>query len=254
MSFLIIFGTKIEFRKTMKRLRPLILSYFILITLQVFSYVPPLVNVNTFNNPKEVHFSLGFGTNGPEQSLSVSLPNQTYLFFNSSFSIDSMEIQEQYRKHLFLELGYGFQKDLGAYWKFITSGGYSYGQFGSRSLYDDDYFYSYNEYNAVSFATHRIFVSFNYGMKFKILEFYFGARVTMGDYFSTNIEDQIYLRGKASFEPNLTFKIGFPKIKFIGQVRQSVDVFNHFFGNNEIPGNSYISFGAELNINFSTKK
>lgn len=244
----------------MKNYKELLLLIVIFSSTYAIAYVPPVANVNSFNNPKELHVSFGFGTNGAEQSISFALPKKTFIYFNSSFSIDSMQVHDTYSKHLFLDIAYGFEKNIGTYWRFITSGGYSYGQFGVRSSSDNWYrnssYYSYDyvKYSNVSFNAHRIFVSGSFGLKLKILEVYLGGRITVGDYISNNLEDNIHLKGKASLEPNVTIKAGFEKVKFTAQIRQSIDTFTETFGSELLFDNSYFSLGIEANINFNENK
>lgn len=110
-------------------LKTLNLICFLLFSVSSFSYVPPAININTFNQSKEIHLGLGFGTNGPEQNIAYAIKKDRYVFFNSCFSIDTMQIHNFYSKHYFLEGGIGFTKEVSTYWRVIATGGYAYGNF-----------------------------------------------------------------------------------------------------------------------------
>lgn len=227
--------------------------YYFLLTLfaisissKTFAYIPPIINVQNFENPKEVHFSFGFGTDGPEQTLSVSIMDNLYTFVNSTFSIDTMHVTDFYSKHYFIEGGFGSYQKIGKYWRFITSGGYAYGQFYTK--YDTDYslfLFSPNKHSEVNYIAHRFFIAVNYGIEFEHLEFYFGGKITVGDYISTNLEQKRHISAAPSLEPNLTVKLGIRKLKIFAQVRESFDTFNQSF----LSRNYFISFGLELSIN-----
>ncbi len=226
-----------------------------IISTSSFAYIPPIINVNTFNNPKEVHLSFGFGTCGPEQSLSVSITKEMYAFANSTFSIDTMYINNSFNKHYFIEGGLGVTKEVSKYWRLIATGGYAYGQFINRSdIFDDFYYYgNSSKYNNINYIAHRFFVALNYGFKIKYLEIYFGGKITIGDYISTNIAKEQHLSALPSFEPNFTFKVGVQKLKIIAQIRQSFDYFSHDIESDPFY-NTYISIGMELNINSAIKE
>ncbi len=235
----------------------ILLSLFLLnLNLISFAYVPPIININTFSNPKEVHLSFGFGTNGPEQSLSVSIDETLYAFINNNFSIDTMLIHDFRSKHHFIEGGFGSSQKLNKYWRLIATGGYAYGQFYSKrnKISNYDYFFSTNKHDGINYIAHRFFVSLNYGLEFKYIEFYFGGKLTIGDYISTNTAKTKHLYASPTLEPNLTVKFGMEKLKIIAQVRKSIDTFNLYStlfasSRNNPLEYSFVSFGIELNIN-----
>lgn len=232
------------------------LLLMIIISASSFAYVPPFINVNTFNNSKEIHLSFGFGTCGPEQSLSVSITKNMYAFANSTFSIDTMYINNSFNKHFFIEGGLGVTREVSKYWRLIATGGYAYGQFISRTNFNTDYYYygQSSKYDNINYIAHRFFVALNYGFKIEFLEIYFGGKITIGDYISTNIEEKQHLSALASFEPNFTLKVGVQKLKIVAQIRQSYDYFNSYTNIDNDPfHNSFISFGLELNLNSTPK-
>jgi hypothetical protein len=243
----------------MKSYRNILLVILILnINLISFAYIPPFTNINTFNNAKEIHFSFGFGTNGPEQSFSVAIKKDLYTFINSTFSIDTMLIHNFYSKHYFIEGGLGTIKPIGEYWRIITTGGYAYGQFYSKINEDDNdfsFFYYSNKHDGINYLAHRFFVAMNFGCEFEHLEFYFGGKITVGDYISTNLKKKKHLYGAPSLEPNLTAKLGIKQFKIIAQLRQSFDTFSNNAETifNQPFQNSFVFFGIELTLNNHSK-
>ena len=243
----------------MKSYRNILLVILILnINLISFAYIPPFTNINTFNNAKEIHFSFGFGTNGPEQSFSIAIKKDLYTFINSTFSIDTMLIHDFYSKHYFIEGGLGTINPIGEYWRIITTGGYAYGEFYSKSNndYDDFLFFHFNRHDGINYLVHRLFVAINWGCEFKHFEFYFGGKITVGDYISTNLKKKEHLYGASSLEPNLTVKLGIKQLKIIAQIRQSLDAFSNNAETifNQPFQNSFISFGIELTLNNHNKQ
>jgi len=247
--------------KTLNKMKKTIWTLFVLIiSLEAFSYVPPLINVGSFNNPYELQLGIGAGTNGLEPRLGFSINDNSYLFLNGTFSVDSIKVYDYKSKHFWAEGGYVYAHKIGNHFRIMGSAGYAFGEMGSyqkvySNNYDDNYYIDFINYNGYTFTAHRFFVAYNLGLSFKYVQVYFGAKVTIGNYLGKGDYKNTKLLSQGSFEPNLTFKVGLERVKFVAQFRQSADSFNNFSESLDLPfGNVYFSFGLELNTQLFGKK
>lgn len=254
------FGIIIYIFKNMKKI--ILIVFVTLFTQQAFAYVPPLINVGSFNNPYELQLGIGAGTNGLEPRLGFSIDKNSYLFLNGTFSVDSIKVYDYKSKHFWAEGGYVYAHKIGNHFRIMGSAGYAFGEMGcyqkvyNNNNYDDYYYYTdIINYNGYTFTAHRFFVAYHLGLSFKYVQAYVGAKITIGNYLGQGDYKNTKLMSQGSFEPNFTFKVGLERVKFVAQFRQSADSFNDFTNTEFLPfGNVYFSFGLELNTQLFGKK
>ncbi|MBN2667866.1 MAG: hypothetical protein JXR60_01445 [Bacteroidales bacterium] len=237
------------------KIKFILLSLFLAQSALIKAYVPPFINITSFDSVFETHLNFGFGTVGAEQSLSIALSDNTHAFFNSTFSIDSMNIKDAKYSHKFFSIGYGYHiRSEYSSWTTTINGGYTYGEFGAAYNSTEEYWhsdelfgYDHPSYNNISFRAHRIFINLHQGVTLKNFEAFVGASISVGDYRSFNYNDPIIFNSRIVFEPDITVKTGFDKMKVFIQLKHSFNNF-HYTDFTFPLGNIYATFGLEIQL------
>ncbi|MBN2570765.1 MAG: hypothetical protein JXA68_01445 [Ignavibacteriales bacterium] len=185
-------------------------SFFIIISMVALLlsacapiYIPNQVNVPLLNKSGNLNFSGAVATSGAEVQLAYSPFTNVGLMANGSFMWGDED-----HKHQFVELGGGYYKPLGTSGVFEVYSGVGYG----HSETDDIDGFG----NPIGGDYLRVFVQPSLGAD---LGFFEGAMSVRTCY--VNFPDY---GSEIFFEPALTARAGFDKVKFTSQFGISVDL------------------------------
>jgi len=202
----------------MKSVRNLLFFLFIGLFLDTVAYIPPIINASLVNNKGEFQAALTYGTAGAEQYFAYNIDSELFVYFSSSFTIDTVYNGGDKRKHMFFEGGFGYCTTAGN-WVFSMGGSYGFGQFYNyysnlitSSIYDYD-----NAY--LSANNHKFSIQADIGLKKPFMELIFSNRFAVGHFSSNDSRYKIKNSTISFFEPGVTLKAGPGKVKFMTQFR-----------------------------------
>ncbi len=197
-------------------------------------YFPNKINTPLLGNQGEVQVGVFGATSGLDIQASFAATDQLGIMVNTSFLNEKADDAGNARKQNFGELGLGYLHRLGDKGRLEVFGGY--GRASVQSAYNNGYFVDYADVDM-----NRIFIQPDVGFSGRVVEGALAMRFVI-----VNARQGNFSFTRSFLEPALTFKVGFPYVKFVTQAGLSLPLHSDNLVENQPV---MLSFGLQGYIN-----
>lgn len=181
-------------------------------------YLPNSLNVPMLTEKNEGNIGYNKPPAGHDLQISRAISDNIGLMINGTYLSNSRS--DNYREHLFAELGIGFFSSQDEY---LVREIYFGAGLGSNSLKEDVIFES--EDALVSAKYIRLFLQPTFGARTEGFEGGFSMRMCYVDFYNIKYSNIDFLRTKILFEPVVFLRVGPPVLQFQTQLGLSLDPF-----------------------------
>lgn len=203
-------------------------------------YVPTVINQPLFTGKGDFKASLHGGISGWDLQSAYALTDHIGVMAMGSFEDFKSDENDDYHKHLFGEVGGGYFNTLGPFGRLEVYGGGGIGKINVQngSGYLEDYS------NAI---LGKVFIQPGIGISSDYVDLSFASRFVWAD-----ILDESVHHNRFFYEPAITGKVGYKKVKGVLQVGFSAPLGEKTLDFAYQP--FIISFGIQANFNLLKKK
>jgi len=211
-------------------------------------YYPTTYNAPLFTGMEQFESNISWGTSGYDAQIAFAPINHfgfiatgSYADRNSSSEFDdnSTDIDHDFHKHLFGEMGLGYFTGIGSKGAFEIFGGYGRGR--TEGYYDDSWD-SNSPYDKATYS--KYFIQPEIGITNKVFE---GALVTRLSMIDMNSKINNYNTTALFMEPGIVMKVGYEYVKFYTQFGFSFPI----DADNDYRRYNYSFFNVSVGLNFS---
>jgi len=202
-------------------------------------YIPNMVNTPVFSNKGEFQATVATGTSNFDAHLGYAITNNIAVIASGSYADQTNDTTDEFHKHLILEGGLGYYKNLSDAGRIEVFGGYGIGQI--QTLEDNGSF----GIDIVDVNYNKIFLQPGVGAVTDFFDGSFATRLSIIQMLpsqQSNITESWHM----FIEPVVTAKIGYRYVKAVIQIGYSFPVnadnidYEH--------QNLILNFGLNINI------
>lgn len=203
-------------------------------------YVPTVINQPLFKEKGDFKAALHGGISGWDLQSAYALTDHIGIMAQGSIENYNSEENDNYHHHLFGEVGGGYFKTIGPFGRFETYAGAGLGKINvlNGSGYLEDY---------SDAILGKVFIQPGIGIASDYVDLSFATRFVW-----TDILDESIHRNRFFFEPAITGKVGYKKVKGVLQVGFSAPIGEKALDFAYQP--FIISFGIQTDLNLLKKK
>lgn len=203
-------------------------------------YVPTVINQPLFKEKGDFKASLHGGISGWDLQSAYAVTDHIGIMAQGSFENFNSDETDNYHHHIFGEVGGGYFKALGEFGRLEAYGGAGIGKINvlNGSGYAQDY---------SDAILGKVFIQPGIGIASDYVDLSFAPRIVWAF-----IQDESDYRNRVFFEPAITGKVGYKKVKGVLQVGFSAPIGKTALDFAYQP--FIISFGIQTDLNFLKKK
>jgi hypothetical protein len=196
-------------------------------------YVPNKLTVPLFDHKHEFEISCNIGSNGADVQTAYAVSDNWFILANANVGLDQFIYQNDLsNKHLFLDGGIGYYKNIDDFQNLSISFGYGRGTSDKELRMSGFYVVDYN-YNA-SGNVQRVFIQPTYAIKHiknKSVQLYMSCRISGVHYYNYTIQhsySEKLINNRLFFEPAIGYSVGGNKIRIHTQYGLSFPTMHNF--------------------------
>jgi len=200
-------------------------------------YIPNMVNTPVFSNKGEFQATVATGTSNFDAQLGYAITDNIAVIANGSYADQTNDTTDEFHKHLIIEGGLGYYRQISSSARIEVFGGYGFGEI--QTLEDNGAF----GLDKVDVNFNRYFIQPGIGAATDFFDGSFATRLAMvqmkpGKAQSLNESWNLFI------EPVITAKVGYKYVKAVIQIGYSFPT-----NDNLDYDNQSLIFNLGLNIN-----
>jgi hypothetical protein len=180
-------------------------------------YIPNMVNTPVFSNKGEFQATVATGTSNFDAHLGYAITDNIAVIASGSYADQTNDTTDEFHKHLILEGGLGYYKNLSSNGRVEVFGGYGIGQI--QTLED----FGSLGFESVDVNYNKIFLQPGIGAATDFFDGSFATRLSIIQMLPSEQSD-ITESWHAFIEPVVTAKIGYRYVKAVIQIGYSFPI------------------------------